>query len=142
MSTRPYSPLPVVDTSILRTRPAAAPISNPISLVEPVLPEVPVKAKEFDEAQIPDGLEPSLQTFSASLQLAGELAIANGLAQNGVSGLYGRSSKIQQAVSAATTSYMTALGETYGRLNDAARSAGLDFLLLLLGPVDLVEMLL
>lgn len=126
MSVRPSTPLPTVpDTTVLRNRPSASSINNPISLTDPVLPAVPAAASGFVAAPVPAELPVDLEAFRQKLQATSELALAKDLDNNGSKGLYFRSSATQQAAASSASNYLAEMGKEITAFNDVVRSSDL-----------------
>src|SRR5574343_1257914 len=126
MSTRPETPLfGAPSASILRNRPSASTIDNPISLDDPALPVLPDAARGFIESQMPSNLAAEVAALATSLQTASELAIVEGFVLNGNRGLYKRSSGNIHSLASAAANYVNTMGESLAKINDAARSAEL-----------------
>lgn len=126
MSVRPATAAPAApSTELLRHRPGAANIPNPISLTEPTLPEIPGALAGFTAASIPQHLPVDLEAFRTKVQTASELGLVQEVNNSSNKGLYFRSSANGSAAAKAAGSYLTNMGKVIGGVNDVIRQSEL-----------------
>lgn len=125
MSTRPYTPLPSIpppSTSLLRNRPSASSIANPISLNNPILPATPGAAGVFTPPDLPVTFDGDLAAYGEKVRVTSELAVALEMSNSGNKGLYFKSSANRAAASKGSAMYTTAMAKVVGMTNDALRA--------------------
>lgn len=126
MSLRPPTPTPVSpSTDLLRNRPGASSIPNPISLADPVLPSVPNALAGFTPADIPLALPVDLEAYRLKVQTASELGLVQEVNNSSNKGLYFRSSANRSAAAKSATTYLSGMAKVVGGVNDVIRQSEL-----------------
>ena len=88
-------------TEVLRNRPAALEIGNPIDIGMPILPAPIGLGPGFNAAEMPLTLQPIVELFKTDLQTSSELGLVQEVNNSANKGLYFRSSSNQVAAARA-----------------------------------------